>query len=117
MDYVEKTLKGVDIEKYGFFCKDSWEDIYDSQYITDSEGNSKELKSLVKSAGEQYSIRYQEAQAIENAYLRRKINSLEKQIEELKAQNKSGFVDASQYINDIGNDKTYCKRELLSKKK
>ena len=43
--------------------------------------------------------------------------NISKQIEELKAQNKSGFVDASQYINDIGNDKTYCKRELLSKKK
>ena len=82
---VEKTLKGVDISKYGFFCKDSWNDVYDTQYITNSEGKCEEIKTLVKPAGEQYSIRYQEAQAIENAYLRRKINSLEKQIEELKS--------------------------------
>lgn len=43
--------------------------------------------------------------------------NISKQIDELRAQNKSGFVDASQYINDIGNDKTYCKREYYQRKK
>ena len=43
--------------------------------------------------------------------------NISKQIDELRAQNKSGFVDASQYINDINNDKNYCKHEYYQRKK
>ena len=39
-----------------------------------------------------------------------------RQLEELKAQNKTGFVDSSQYINDINNDKTYCRHEYYQPK-
>lgn len=39
-----------------------------------------------------------------------------RQLEDLLAQNKSGFVDGSQYINDINNDKTYCKHEYYQRK-
>ena len=42
--------------------------------------------------------------------------NIERQLEELKSQNKSGFVDGSQYINDINNDKTYCKHEYYQRK-
>ena len=40
-----------------------------------------------------------------------------RQLEELRAQNKSGFVDASRYINDINNDKTFCRYEYYQRKK
>ena len=39
-----------------------------------------------------------------------------RQLEDLRAQNKSGFVGASSYINDINNDKTYCRYEYYQKK-
>jgi hypothetical protein len=39
---------------------------------------------LKKKGGEQYSLRYQEVQAIENAYLRKEIQGLRSEIEELK---------------------------------
>ena len=38
------------------------------------------------------------------------------QLEELKAKKRTGFVDASQYINDINNDKTYCRHEYYQPK-
>lgn len=80
---------------YGFFCVDSWDDIYDIQYITippkyDPSGvmiepeQRKKIKTLKKKAGNQLSLRYQEVQAIENAYLRREIKNLREEIDELK---------------------------------
>ena len=42
--------------------------------------------------------------------------NIARQLDELRSQNKSGFVDASQYINDINNDKTYCRHEYYQKK-
>ena len=81
----------IDASKYGFFCYDKWDDQYDVQHITvtdtDESGNEtisqKEVKTLKKPAGEQYSLRYQEIQAIENAYLRNEIKKLNEKIEEL----------------------------------
>ena len=83
----------IDASKYGFFCHDTWDDQYDTQYVTltqeDEEGNitetKKEIKTLIKEAGEQYSLRYTEIQAIENAYLRNEIKKLKTEIEALKA--------------------------------
>ena len=43
--------------------------------------------------------------------------NISRQLDELRLQNKSGSVDASRYINDINNDKTYCKREYYQRKK
>ena len=91
---LENVLSGINVRDYGFFCYDKWDDIYDSEYITttpefDKLGKTKDAQELVlnkkvKSAGEQYSLRYQEIQAIENAYLRQKIQELEKEIQKLK---------------------------------
>ena len=83
----------IDASKYGFFCYDTWDDQYDIQYVTaieeDEEGNpkevQKEIKTLIKAAGEQYSLRYMEIQAIENVYLRKEIEKLKTEIEALKA--------------------------------
>ena len=83
----------IDASKYGFFCHDTWDDQYDIQYVTaieeDEEGNPKEIqkevKTLIKEAGEQYSLRYMEIQAIENVYLRKEIEKLKTEIEALKA--------------------------------
>ena len=92
---VETMLGDVNASKYGFFCIDSWDDIYDTQYITipatyDNSGvmiepeQKRKVVSLKKAAGHQLSLRYQEIQAIENAYLRREIAFLKKELEEIK---------------------------------
>lgn len=93
---VEEVLNDLDVTRYGFYCLDSWDDIYDKEYITipakyDNSGNmiepkqNKLIKTLKKKAGEQHSLRYQEIQAVENAYLRREIENLKKEIESLKS--------------------------------
>lgn len=92
---VKEVLKDIDVTKYGFFCYDKWNDIYETQYITipeqkDAYGNvlapeyTETITTLKKKGGEQYSLRYQEVQAIENAYLRKEIQGLRSEIEELK---------------------------------
>ena len=91
---VETALSKVDLEKYGFFCKDKWDDEYETKTITipkhtDSLGIEREeriesINVLTKKKGEQYSIRYQEMQAIENMYLRREIELLKEEIKSLK---------------------------------
>ena len=53
---VKETLSDIDVTKYAFFCEDN--------------------------GG--LSLRYQEAQAIENAYLRKELNNLKEEIEALK---------------------------------
>ena len=45
----------------------------------------KTVQRVTKKAGSQYSLRYQEVQAIENAYLRREIETLKSEIKKLKA--------------------------------
>ena len=39
-----------------------------------------------------------------------------KELDELKAQNKSGFVQASNFINEISNNRNYCTPENIAKK-
>lgn len=39
-----------------------------------------------------------------------------KQIEELRIQNKTGFVNSSEFINKINNDKNYCKYKYYQSK-
>lgn len=91
-----KVVDSVDIHKYGFFCHDEWDEQTDTDYITipekrDSSGNiiqeasKKAVTRVTKKAGNQYSLRYQEVQAIENAYLRREIEKLKTEIKNLKA--------------------------------
>lgn len=91
---LEDVLTGINVRDYGFFCYDKWDDIYDTEYITtnpefDKLGMTKDtqefaLNKKIKSAGEQYSLRYQEIQAIENAYLRHEIQELKKVVQKLQ---------------------------------
>ena len=93
---IMKVVDTVDINKYGFFCYDEWDDQVDTDVITipekrDANGNivqqleKKTVQRVTKKAGSQYSLRYQEVQAIENAYLRREIETLKSEIKKLKA--------------------------------
>ena len=92
---VEDVVDVLEARKYGFYCEDSWGDVYDTQYLTfpaqyDVSGvmtrpeRREKVVTLKKAAGSQLSLRYQEVQAIENAYLRRELETLRKEVEELK---------------------------------
>ena len=91
---VQKALRGTDVSKWSFFCKDQWDDRKEAEYVDVPAGKDEfgvfrdahtERRIVVSNkAGEQYSIRYQEMQCIENAYLRREIETLRKEIEQLK---------------------------------
>lgn len=92
---VEDVVDVLEARKYGFYCEDSWNDVYDTQYLTfpaqyDISGvmtrpeRREKVMTLKKKAGSQLSLRYQEVQAIENAYLRREIEMLREEVEELK---------------------------------
>ena len=41
---------------------------------------------------------------------------ISKQIEELRIQNKTGFVNTGEFINKINNDKNYCKYKYYHSK-
>ncbi len=71
--------KGLTPEQYAFFCYDSWEATED-QYRDD------ELYMKGSPAGDQYSIRYEEALCIEAAYQRRRADRLEKKVQDLEAR-------------------------------
>ena len=81
--------QGLDASRYGFFCHDEWQDEYkdflvvDQEGFVDEEGNVRqprvvhtERRKLV-SAGDRYGIRYEEALALECAYLRRRLQKIE----------------------------------------
>ena len=63
--------EGLDAFAYGILCYDKWDDKYTTQI--DEKGNETG-KTLVTSAGDIYGIRYEEALALECAYLRSKLN-------------------------------------------
>lgn len=63
--------EGLDAFEYGLLCFDTWEDTYDYEY--DDQGNKTGNKIKVINAGERYGIRYEEALALECAYLRSKL--------------------------------------------
>jgi hypothetical protein len=83
---VEQAFKarGINAFEIGLLCYDEWgdefEDVLEEKEITDSEGNK--IKSLVKTgeriqnkkAGNRYGVRYEQALALECAYLRSKIS-------------------------------------------
>lgn len=92
---VQKAVQAVDVEEYGLFCHDKWDDIWDTEVITVpavvgengevlEEERKTEVRTLRKAAGEQYSLRYQEAQAVENAYLRRELGRLKDELNRVK---------------------------------
>ncbi len=68
--------EGLDAFRYGLLCYDAWEDEYN--FITENEGDDTEIQAtreLVHSAGNRYGIRYEEALALECAYLRWKLEN------------------------------------------
>ena len=86
--------RGLDAMKIGLLCYDEWEDIYedieviDSEAVMDEEGNiiTPEVKHTEtvhsRTAGNLYSIRYDEALAMEAAYMRREVERLKSSINE-----------------------------------
>lgn len=91
---VRRALTGMDISKWSFFCKDKWEDRKEVDWVevpagkdefgVYREAHTERRVKVSRKAGEQYSIRYQEMQCIENAYLRREIELLKEEIKELR---------------------------------
>ena len=69
---------GVDPSRYGFFCWDEWEA---SDAVFDSSGA--EVVPRIE-AGEQYSVRYDEALALEAACMRRENARLKKRVSDLE---------------------------------
>lgn len=81
--------QGLDAFDYGIVCHDSWDDQYENEQIIDAEavvdekGNvvtpekSHTVKRLVKEAGDIYTVRYEEALALEAAYQRWKLGKIE----------------------------------------
>lgn len=83
--------EGLDASKYGLFCYDKWDDEYepvevvDKPEVLDENGEiitpavtHTEQKKVI-SAGDRYGIRYEEALALECAYLRSRLDKLEKE--------------------------------------
>ena len=83
------TSQGLDASKYGLFCHDEWQNEYetveviDQEEVLDAEGNvvTPEQKHteqrLLTAAGDRYGIRYEEALALECAYLRNRLSKIE----------------------------------------
>lgn len=84
--------RGLDAMQIGLLCYDEWDDIYedieviDSEAVMDEEGNiiTPEVKHTEtvhsQTAGSLYSIRYDEALAMEAAYMRREVERLKSSI-------------------------------------
>ena len=84
--------EGLDATRYGLLCYDKWEDEYedvevvDTPEIVDEEGNVTLAKThvehrLVTPAGDCYGIRYEEALALECAYLRWELQKIKNNLE------------------------------------
>lgn len=90
---VEAAFKaeGLDPFAYGVLCLDRWDDQYEPvapvfhDCIVDETGAPLMLREgttrLVRKAGERYGLRYDEAQAIEAAYVRQELQRLEQRFE------------------------------------
>ena len=66
--------EGLDAFAYGLLCYDKWDD--ELKTIVDENGNTTEEKRIVTYAGDRYGIRYEEALALECAYLRSLVEKL-----------------------------------------
>ena len=80
--------EGLDATKYGIVCHDEWDDQYVTETITDAEavlekGNvvtpekTHQEKRFVKAAGDVWTVRYEEALALETAYQRWRLSKIE----------------------------------------
>lgn len=83
------TEQGLDASKYGLFCHDSWEDEYETIEVVDQPEVLNEAGEVVTpavvhteqckvlDAGDRYGVRYEEALALECAYLRNRLSKIE----------------------------------------
>ena len=90
--------EGLNASRYGLFCFDKWEDVYEDVEIVDVEevkdengdvvvpAQTHSEKRLVSKAGEAYGIRYEEALALECAYQRWLGEKRDAKIAELEAR-------------------------------
>ena len=85
--------KNIDISKYGLFCHDAWEA---KEAVLDEDGN---VKEPAKEAGDEYSIRYEEALCMEAAYQRRRADRAEARIATLEEEVSSLKSQFSQLLN------------------
>ena len=81
--------QGLNAFDYGIVCHDSWEDQYVDEHVVDAEAvydkdgkivtpeKSHTEKRFVKAAGDVYTVRYEEALALEAAYQRWKLGKIE----------------------------------------
>ena len=81
--------QGLDASKYGLFCHDSWEDEYETIEVIDQPEVLNEAGEVVTpavvhteqrkvlDAGDRYGVRYEEALALECAYLRDRLSKIE----------------------------------------
>lgn len=94
--------RGLDACEYGILCHEQWEDEYEEQ--TDGSRN------LVRKAGEMWTIRYEEALAMEAIYQRRRADRMVARISEMERRlNEMESVLASM-IAPIG-EETYAGSE------
>ncbi len=75
--------RGIDPFAIGILCYDKWDDVEIEEQVTDENGNLVidaetdnvvTRKKVIKVAGDQYALRYEQALALECAYLRSKLN-------------------------------------------
>ena len=85
------TDNNIDATRYGLFCYDSWEE--EPEITEDVEVEKDGIKTTEKriirpkhEKGDAYSLRYEEALVVECAYLRREINKLKEELNQLKTK-------------------------------
>ena len=83
------SAQGLDASKYGLFCYDEWKDGYENFVVVDQPASVDENGEVITpavthteqkkifSAGNQFGIRYEEALALECAYLRNRLSKIE----------------------------------------
>lgn len=72
---------GQDACAYGILCHDAWQD----EYVTVKNDDGTSSRFLEKPAGDQWTVRYTEALAMEAAYQRRRADRMEERIAALEA--------------------------------
>lgn len=90
--------EGLDASRYGLFCYDEWDDVWDDDVVIDedpvvdesgnvvAEAKTHVERKLVCPGGSQYSIRYTEALALECAYQRWRLEQIEARLASLEVQ-------------------------------
>lgn len=66
---------GINPFEIGLLCFDKWNDTYEKTVVYDESANESEELRLIAKAGERYGIRYEQALALECAYLRWKLGA------------------------------------------